>query len=391
VSRTAVVSAVRPRPAAGARGPTACLLLGAATFVVGLFAAPTAVWPAYLLAVYALTTAGLGAAVFVALHHVTGARWGRAVLPVAHGAVAVLPWAGLAHLVLPFGTSTLYPWADAAAVTSDHAMAGRAGWMTVPFVLARTAVAFAVWITLARVLVKRSRAAAADAAAGTRAAAGRGGAWFLLAFAPTFSIHGFDWVLSLERTFASTMFAVYHFGGLFLGALALVTLLAVHERRRGHLAGGPDWGDTLHDLGKLVFAFAFFWGYVWYCQYMLIWYTNLPEETPHYALRHGGGWEPLAVLNVALQWAVPFLVLMPRAMKRNESVLSRICAVVLVGRAVDLALAILAPAHGATLPGFLWEAGVVVGAVGGFLLAYRRARGFAQEPAPGPQVAHALP
>ena len=85
-------------------------------------------WPAYLLGVFALTTAGLGAAVFVALHHVTGARWGRAVLPVAHAMVAVLPWAGLAHLVLAFGASTLYPWADAAAVATDHALSGRASW-----------------------------------------------------------------------------------------------------------------------------------------------------------------------------------------------------------------------------------------------------------------------
>jgi len=375
VSRTDVPSPAVSRRADRARGPIALLLVGGATFLVGLFAAPAEVWPAYLLGVFALTTAGLGAAVFLALHHVTGARWGRPVLPVAHAMVAVLPWAGVAHLVLAFGASTLYPWADAAAVVADHAMSGRAGWMTVPFVLGRTVVAFAAWIALGRVLVARSRAATDRDGAGPRAAAGRAGAWFLLAFAPTFSVYGFDWVLSLERTFASTMFAVYHFSGLFLGALALVTILAVRERRRGTLDGGPAWDETLHDLGKLLFAFAFFWGYIWYCQYMLIWYTNLPEETPHYALRHGGAWAPLAVLNVALQWLVPFVVLMPRAMKRNETVLVRVCVVVLVGRAVDLVLAILAPTHGAALPTFLWEAGVLAGVAGAFLVGYRRARG----------------
>ncbi len=382
MSRTDVPIPPVSRRAEGARGPLALLAVGGATFLVGLFAAPAAVWPAYLLGVFALTTAGLGAAVFVALHHVTGARWGRAVLPVAHAMVAVLPWAGLAHLVLAFGASTLYPWADAATVATDHALSGRAGWMTVPFVLARAVVAFAVWVVLGRVLVARSRAAAAHDGAGTRAAAGRAGAWFLLAFAPTFSVYGFDAVLSLEQTFASTMFAVYHFSGLFLGALALVTIFAVRERRRGELAGGPAWDETLHDLGKLVFAFAFFWGYIWYCQFMLIWYTNLPEETPHYALRHGGAWEPLAVLNVTLQWLVPFVVLMPRALKRNETVLVRVCGVVLAGRAVDLALAILAPTHGAVLPTFLAEAGLLAGAAGALLFVYRRARGAAPEVRP---------
>lgn len=368
-----VSAALSRSAAAGGRVPIGLLAFGSATFVAGLFAAPAAVWPAYLASVFALTTAGLGAAVFVSLHHVTGARWGRAVLPIAHAVTTVLPWAGLAHLVLPFGVATLHPWADPAAVASDHALAGRAGWMTVPLVVGRTAVAFGVWGVLTRVLVARSRATTTEVNEAARVRAVRAGVWFLLAFAPTFSVYGFDWVLSLERTFASTMFAVYHFSGLFLGAVALVTILAIRAHRRGRLVPEPAWAETLHDLGKLVFAFAFFWGYIWYCQYMLIWYTNLPEETPHYLLRHRGAWEPVAVLNVVLQWLVPFVVLMPRAMKRNETVLLRVCGVVLVGRAADLALAILAPIHGATLPRFVWEVGVFAGAFGGFLVLWRRA------------------
>ncbi|MBL9087949.1 MAG: hypothetical protein JNM10_12500 [Planctomycetia bacterium] len=383
------VAPALPRSSRGRRTPIVLLALGGATFAAGLFRAPAAVWPAYLASVFALTTVGLGAAVFVALHHVTGARWGRAVLPVAHAVTTVLPWAGLAHLVLPFGVATLHPWADPAAVAADHALSGRAGWMTVPWVIGRTAVAFGAWVLLARVLVARSRATTTDSPAGARSAAARAGVRFLLAFAPTFSVYGFDWVLSLERTFASTMFAVYHFSGLFLGAVALVTILAIRRRRSGRLAPDPAWSETLHDLGKLVFAFAFFWGYIWYCQYMLIWYTNLPEETPHYVIRHRGAWEPVAVLNVVLQWLVPFVILMPRAMKRNETVLLRVCAVVLVGRVADLALAVLAPVHGAALPGLAWELGVSLGGVGAFLVLWRRATDGSDEPPTTDVVARA--
>jgi hypothetical protein len=353
--------------------PAVLAALGGAAFVVGLFVAPADVWPAYLVAVFALTCAGLGGAVFLALHHVTGARWGRGILAVPQAMVAVLPWAGLAMLALAFGTSALYPWTDAAAVAADEALAVRAGWMTVPLVLVRTVLAFVVWIALGRVLVARSRAAARADDAASRAAAARASAWFLLAFAPTFSLYCFDWVLSLERHFASTMTAVYHFSGLLLSALALVTWLAIAERRRLERPLDAAWTETLHDLGKLVFGFAFFWGYIWYCQYMLVWYTNLPEETPHYAARHGGAWQPVALANVLLQWAIPFVVLMPRAAKRNETVLIRIAGVILVGRAVDLVLEIVQPVRGALLPTGVWEAGLILGAAGIFLVAVRRA------------------
>jgi len=94
----------------------------------------------------------------------------------------------------------------------------------------------------------------------------------------------FDLVLSLERQFSSTIFAIHHFAGAFLSALALITMLALAAARRDLLPARAVAQDVLHDLGKLLFAFAFFWGYIWFCQFMLIWYTNMPEETGYYAL-----------------------------------------------------------------------------------------------------------
>lgn len=369
----------RSLPAASlSRAPLALLGAGAAAFPLGLFLAPHSAWSAYLVGLYVLTTAALSGAVFTALYHVCGGRWGHAVVPLAHRTARALPFAGVGFLAMAFGASVVHPWADPVAVASDHALSVRAGWMTVPFVLARTAACFALWIVAARALAARSSALLAAAGSGrpadelasARAGAAKASAVFLLVVAPTFSLFAFDWFLSIERTFVSTLFAVYHLGGVLLAGAAIVTLLVVGARRAGRIAP-PAYEDVLHDLGKLVFAFAFFWGYLWYCQYMLVWYTNLPEETPHYVVRHRGPWEPLTVLSVTLNWLLPFVLLLPRAAKRKEALLVRVCALVLVGRVVDGLLAVVPPGRPHALPTFVLELGLVLAAAGAFLWATR--------------------
>ncbi len=351
--------------------------VGGLVFVLGLLLSPRGVWPDMLLCVFGLACTGLGGALFVALLHVTGARWGRRVLPVAHAMVAILPFTAAATVAFAFGSSFLWPWADPSAVAADPHLGARGPFMSVPFLLARQAVCYVVWIGLGAVLLRRSRRAIAVDDVATRAAAARAAAWFLVGFAPTFSMTAFDLVLSLERQFSSTIFAIHHFAGAFLSALALITMLALAAARRDLLPARAVAQDVLHDLGKLLFAFAFFWGYIWFCQFMLIWYTNMPEETGYYALRHAGGWEPIAILNVLLNWTVPFLLLLSARAKQRPRVLWLACVVILVGRLVDLHLAIVQPSLGASPALRLSDVALPVGACGAFLWSWRRA--FARE------------
>ncbi len=353
--------------------PRILALVGGAVFVLGLFLSPRGVWPEMLLAVFGLACTGLGGALFTALHHVTGARWGRGVLPIAHAMVAILPFTAAATAALAFGSSFLWPWADPSAVATDPHLGSRGAWMSVPFLLGRQAVSYVVWIGLGAVLLRRSRRAIEVDDPATRAAAARAAAWFLVGFAPTFSMTAFDLVLSLERQFSSTIFAIYHFAGAFLSALALLTLLALALDRRDLLPARAVTEDVFHDLGKLLFGFAFFWGYIWFCQFMLVWYTNMPEETGYYALRHAGGWEPIAILNVCLNWTIPFLLLLSARMKRKPQALSIACLVILAGRFVDLHLAIVQPSLGASPALRLWDVALPLGACGAFLWSWRRA------------------
>jgi hypothetical protein len=203
--------------------------------------------------------------------------------------------------------------------------------MTTPLVLARAAVAFAAWIALSAWLVRRARARGGEGSPGA-------GAAFLVVFAFTFSLVSFDLAMSLERWWFSTIFAVQQFSGVWLSGLAAITVAVVLARRRGRAPGVDE--EVLHDLGKLLFAFSLFWAYIWFSQWMLIWYTNNPEETAYYASRHGHGWAALSAANVLLNWVVPFALLMPRAAKRKEDALLLAGTVILVGRWLDLYLAV---------------------------------------------------
>jgi hypothetical protein len=130
--------------------------------------------------------------------------------------------------------------------------------------------------------------------------------------------------------------------------------------------------DHLHDLGKLLFAFSTFWAYIWFSQFMLIWYTDIPEESAHFVVRMRGNWWPLFVLNFMINWTFPFLALLPRVTKRTPSLLVKVAVLVLLGRWLDLYLAISPPVMGIKPAFGAWEFGLMMGAVGLCGLAFFR-------------------
>jgi hypothetical protein len=339
----------------------------------GLLLEPQRTWAGLLLVSYYLLTLGLGALVFLALLHVSGARWARGLVRVPEALAALLPVGAAGLLLVLLARPSLYPWT--AHEAGEPAGWFRDLWLSRPFFLARAVLYLGLWLVFARAIVG--------------AAPGRAGRWsagFLVVFAVTCWLASYDWIMSLEPDWSSTIFGVYHFAGLLLAALAAVTVLAIWLRRRGEL-GADVTADTLHDLGKLLFGFSSFWMYTWFCQYLLIWYVNNPEETSHYVRRLHGAWGPLVLVNVLLNWGVPFLVLLPAAAKRNAGVLLKVALVVLVGRCLDLYL-MIAPAV-QVQPAFgLGEAGLLLGAGGLGLLVLLGALGRRSGPsAAGPATA----
>ncbi|HEX3554689.1 MAG TPA: hypothetical protein VIA62_15810, partial [Thermoanaerobaculia bacterium] len=235
----------------------------------------------------------------------------------------------------------LYSWTRPGALESDPVLKAKSAWLNEPFFLVRMIAFLALW-SLFSVLLRRA-SLAQDGEEGLRQHRRlvRLSGGFMVVFAVTFSLASFDWLMSLQPRWTSTMFGIYMFAGLFQAGIAAIALAVARLSGRG-LAGSIT-PSHLHDLGKLLFAFSVFWAYIWVCQYLLIWYGNLSEEIPYYVARTRGAWLPLFILIPVLNWLVPFLVLLSRDAKRNPRVLAGAAVVLLVGGWLNV-YGIVAPA-----------------------------------------------
>jgi hypothetical protein len=320
------------------RARLAPLVLGGIALAIGCAVAPARMWANLMLTTFLLVGMGLGGLLFLALADVTGARWSNSIRPLAAALGRTLPWtAALLFVVLLAGLGN-YPWMHEDLAAHRPTFWFKAAWLEPRFFVVRTVLYLAIWVALAAALVGGRQRRAQDAMG--EHGRSRRSAGFLVLFAFTFWLATTDWIMSLEPEWYSTIFAVYHFSGVLVGSLAAITLLAIWRSPAGSQSVTRD---QLHDLGKLLFGFSSFWMYLWFSQYMLIWYTNIPEETFYYVRRTQGTWQPLFVLNFALNWAIPFFVLLPRAAKRSPSVLLKVSIILLAGRWLDLYLAFAPP------------------------------------------------
>jgi hypothetical protein len=377
---------------------TTLAVLGAMDVAAGAVLAPDRMWASLLLVSYYALGLGLSALCFVAIHYTTGASWSVAVRRVAEALAGTLPFASLLLVAVLIARPQLYPWtlwtvsttSGDRGVATDSAMAFKRFWLSRPFFLARAAAYVAAWIAFASAIRWCSRRQDADGDPRWTRANVRLSAGFLAVFAVTFSLASVDWVMSLEPLWYSTIFGVYNFAGLFLSGLAALILVALWLERKGPLQNVLN-EDHLHDLGKLLFAFSIFWMYIWFSQYMLIWYTNIPEETSYFVRRTHGLWYALFLANVVLNWLVPFAVLLRRDMKRQRTALRRVAVVVLLGRWLDVYLMIFpAVAGGAPRIG-VWEVGLTAGGIGCFgLVLVWILRGAPVVPLADPQLAESL-
>lgn len=343
------------------------LLLGCAATGAGLVLAPERTWPNLLLANYYLMSLGLAGVVFIALMYISNAGWATAIRRVPEAMTAALPVSAAVMLAVLFGVHTLYEWSRQAAVAHDRILQEKAGWLNVPFFIGRTLAYLAAWLALAHVIVRRSRKQDEDGNIEHTLASKKLSAVFIVIFAPTFTLASMDWIMSLQPHWYSTIFGVYNFSGLFLNGIATITVLVILLRRRGPFANIVT-ESHLHDLGKLVFAFSTFWMYIWFSQYILIWYANIPEEVRFYTVREQGGWLVFSIVNVVFNWVIPFGTLLPIWAKKNEGLLLRVCIIVMIGHWIDLFWMILPPFMEGTPRVFVWEIAPMAAMLAGFFL-----------------------
>lgn len=346
--------------------------LGAFALLGNVLSEDTFLWPNYLVAAFFALSLALGGAVFLCIHHLSNAGWSAAIRKAPEAMMHYLPLGALSLLVTFFGRHSIYAWTRPETFHANAATTLKAAFLRIPFFYGRMIFVLALWVFLAALLRRESRLQDRDGRIEHTVRSKRYAAAFLAVFAVTFSLASFDWLMSIEPEFYSTIFAFYSFSGLFLSGIAALTVLVIFLRKRGLLAQITE--NHLHNLGKLLFAFSTFWAYIWLCQYLLIYYANLPEETIYYLRRTATPfWKSLFVVNILLNWLIPFVLLMPRKAKRSERMLIIVCALVLAGHWTDL-YTMVAPVFGSVSMGSAGLAILVAfGFAAVFVLAFNRA------------------
>jgi hypothetical protein len=334
------------------------LVAGAAGLVllVGAFVNPRQFFHSYLFGyVFALDIA-LGALFWVLIHHVSDAGWSVGLRRLFENlSRAIIP---LAVLFLPVLIGTvagkLYAWYDFVhgPEPDDHHLQHvwhvKQVYFSTPFLLARLVMYFGVWIGYS--VAMRKWSLQQDAVGG--AALTRTMQWWaptgIVFLALTATFFAFDYLMSLQYTWFSTIFGVYFWVGGLRGSLATGVLIVLMLWRFGYLRNTITI-EHLHDIAKLMFGLTVFWAYIALSQYFLIWYGNMPEETQFYLLRRNGAWYPASMLLPILYFVIPFFLLLPRAHKRSPRWLAIVATWILVMHAYDLYWQILPVLHPDTI------------------------------------------
>lgn len=299
---------------------------------------------------------------FFAIQYAAQAGWSTYILRIPLSMASwILPAGILMILTFLFFNHDIFHWThgNLYEVGGDHydeLIAGKANFFYLPleggsfpvFFVARMVIFFGAWVLLFRKL--RSLSNLEDELGGTSYwyKMRRTSVAFLLIFAVSSSISAWDWVMSIDVHWFSTMFGWYVFASWFVAGLALITLMTVLLKEAGYLSQVTS--NHLHDLGKFVFAFSIFWTYIWFSQFLLIYYANIPEESVYFVERFlSDKYAPVFFVNLIMNFFFPFLVLITRDAKRLNVFLKIACIVIILGHWIDFYLMVT--------PGTMGESG----------------------------------
>jgi hypothetical protein len=297
-------------------------LIGWVATIVGFFMNRPQFHYSYLIASVYFVTIALGAMFWVFLQHLGGAAWSVSIRRLGENVMSTIPIGIVLFLPNLLGLHYLYEWTHADVVAADLVLQEKTVFLNEPFFIARTVLYFVVWSFFAWKMYRLSVEQDQDPASVHRLLTSKKWSAFgilILVILTTWA--AFDWLMSLNPHWYSTMFGLYILAGGAIAFICVFVLIALGLQKSGYLTDSITT-EHYHDLGKLMFAFTVFWAYVAFSQYMLIWYGNLPEETVWFLRRLRDGWAFSGPLLVFGHFVGPFLLLMSRWAKRNRTVLA---------------------------------------------------------------------
>lgn len=338
--------------------------------LIGVLTNPRDALLAYLVAFAYWIFMVLGALALVMANHTAGARWNVVVRRISESIAAPIPIFLVLFLPLLLGARHVWSWVAPEAVGKEFAeeIHHKAAWLNLPFFAVRLLLYFGVWTLLAWLLRSWSLAQDDDGAVTWTQKMRKLSPGGLIALALTLTFASFDWIMSLSPLWYSTIFGLYVFAGGFVGSLALTCIVVTGIRSGTEPLARLITVEHQHNLAKLLLAFVAFWAYMGFSQYMLIWAGNLPEEIPFITIRSHGPWRALGILLILGHFALPFLLLLSRDLKRRTGPLAAVSAWLLVVHYLDVYWLVMPTWHVNDL-GFHWTHLTSLIGIGGLTVA----------------------
>jgi hypothetical protein len=313
------------------------LIVGIAGLVlaaIGLFFSPEQFFRSYLWAFLFWFSLGMGCLPLLMLYHLVGGSWGLTIRRIIECGTRTLPLMAILFIPILFGIHDLYEWSKPAIVAHSEVLRQKQLYLNTPFWVIRTVFYFSVWLFY---VFRLNRLSAVQDLTGDVSLVRQ----FQRLSGPGLAVYGltvtfamFDWAMSLEPEWYSTIYGMLWIVSQALSALAFsVAMIALlSDRPQASRLAIPE---NLHDLGNLLLAFVMLWAYLSFSQFLIIWSGNLPEEIHWYLSRSRNGWQWVAVFLLIFHFVAPFLLLLSRFRKRRLHSLAAIALLILAMRVVD--------------------------------------------------------
>jgi len=328
-----------------------------------------------LLMGYYFTCVCAAGAFFVALQLVTQSAWSAGLIRIPQAMASILPIASIILLIIVslglYSHNLYHHWyaegiMDPNSPNYDKLVAGKQAFLNVPGFLLRQIIFMGSYSIFAVILAKLSYKEDLDGGLNSYKRSFKLSAIFLVIFGFTTPIWSFDTIMSLEAHWFSTMFGWYNFAAMWVCGLSTITVILILLKKAGYMAWVNE--NHLHDLGKLMFGFSIFWTYVWFAQFMLIWYSNIPEETVYFYKRWEPEYKPWFWLSIVINFLAPLLILVDRDVKRKQNIMLFVAILLLLGHWLDYYIMIM-PGTVENHRGFgFLEIGTAIGFAGLFTL-----------------------
>jgi hypothetical protein len=344
--------------------------LGIIVFIIGFIDNPQRTWANYLLNSYYFLSLGIGASFFLAIQYITQSGWSAMFRRVPEAIGAFVPvGVVLLSLVLVFGTHSLYQWSHVEEVAKDEILQHKSPYLNLPFMLIRYVIFVGLWIFM--VVLLRKFSLLEDIHGGTeyfkKSEFYSKVFIFILGF--SFTLGTIDWIMSINAHWFSTLFSIKNFVSAFYHGSATIILMVIILNRYGYFPQLSKY--HMHDFSKYIFMLSIMYGYMWYAQYMLIWYANLPEETVYYTKLVQGGWLLPFYLDIIINWAFPFAFLLLNKIAKNKNALLFTVSLLFIGQWIDLYLQIMPGSTNVNSFGYI-EIGSYLGFLGIFAFTVTR-------------------